>query len=566
MERRGASNGAPMMVIGILLVVILLVTAWPIPLTASSGSKLYIGHHARLTAEIPRGWSVPSTVPFDYSGADGFVVSEPIADSSISDACHQVASSHRFTEGAETFSTTWKGTEACRIDGGSKETPVAGLVTPHPRPFNIGDEYYQYAAILTDPTHFASITGSMSFDPDLVTPEAYLDSVVDLIQNRSYWTDDVDWTRIRNTFREDALGLIRNAGSPEEIHFAISQVLDRLQQTGDNHSFFREKISSLAPGSAEGFGMAVDGAEVTLVYPNGPAEQAGLRVGDVIVSVDGHPFTGIVNPSYEWDRAATLTIDRHGSPDPVIVDLESGEFDIYLAPRALPITDDIGYVELFDNFLTVGRAKQYATEANAGIARTDVPAKCGWMVDLRRNGGGGFYPMVTGVGSILGEGPILTWKKQEGWQAPVVYRHGRIYEDGREVSGDLVQGPVHTLQTPDPPVAVLIGPQTASSGEATALSFASRPDTRFFGDTTGGLTTGNVTYPLFDGAVLVLATVSMADRTGTTHVNGIEPDVTVPIDWTVYGTAKDPVIQAALEWLNDQPACADRTLIAPDEE
>jgi C-terminal processing protease CtpA/Prc len=28
----------------------------------------------------------------------------------------------------------------------------------------------------------------------------------------------------------------------------------------------------------------------------------------------------------------------------------------------------------------------------------------GWIVDLRNNGGGNMWPMLTGIGSILGEG------------------------------------------------------------------------------------------------------------------------------------------------------------------
>jgi hypothetical protein len=35
----------------------------------------------------------------------------------------------------------------------------------------------------------------------------------------------------------------------------------------------------------------------------------------------------------------------------------------------------------------------------------------------------------------------------------------------------------------------------------------------------------------------------------------IQPDVVVPTDYSVYGTDSDPVIQAAEEWLHNQPQC-----------
>ncbi|MGV9658891.1 S41 family peptidase [Streptomyces koyangensis] len=57
-----------------------------------------------------------------------------------------------------------------------------------------------------------------------------------------------------------------------------------------------------------------------------------------------------------------------------------------------------------------------------------------------------------------------------------------------------------------PPVAVLTGPRTASAGEAVAIAFRERPDTRTFGDPTSGVPTANAPYPLSDGALVVLTT------------------------------------------------------------
>jgi C-terminal processing protease CtpA/Prc len=144
----------------------------------------------------------------------------------------------------------------------------------------------------------------------------------------------------------------------------------------------------------------------------------------------------------------------------------------------------------------------------------------------------------------------------------VEYRDG-VISDNVKNGATLAPGTVHALHTPDPPVAVLIGPQTASSGEATALAFVGRPDTRLFGTTTAGYTTGNSTFVLFDGSALNLATVAMADRTDTTHMGGIAPDEAARTDWATYGSADDPAIQAATEWLEKQPACAAATPVAP---
>lgn len=51
----------------------------------------------------------------------------------------------------------------------------------------------------------------------------------------------------------------------------------------------------------------------------------------------------------------------------------------------------------------------------------------------------------------------------------------------------------------------------------------------------------------------------MTDRTGATHMGGINPDEFVAINWTTYGTERDPVLNAAKAWLREQPACARAT-------
>lgn len=163
--------------------------------------------------------------------------------------------------------------------------------------------------------------------------------------------------------------------------------------------------------------------------------------------------------------------------------------------------------------------------------------------------------MVTGVGSILGNGRFVGWRSAGGRQWWVSYEDGRITQDGKEVSNYLGPDGPSALHRPSPPVAVLTGPSTGSSGEVTALAFVGRPGARLFGERTGGYTTSNVGYSLFDGSDLGLAVAAMTDRTGATHLEGVEPDEGVATDWATFGTADDPVIAAAVAWVGLQPAC-----------
>jgi C-terminal processing protease CtpA/Prc len=82
----------------------------------------------------------------------------------------------------------------------------------------------------------------------------------------------------------------------------------------------------------------------------------------------------------------------------------------------------------------------------------------------------------------------------------------------------------YMIKNMDKKIAVLIGKATASSGEATAVSFIGKEDTRFFGVETAGLTTGNAAFELKDGARLFLTTTIYVDRNKKKYGATIKPD------------------------------------------
>ena len=97
------------------------------------------------------------------------------------------------------------------------------------------------------------------------------------------------------------------------------------------------------------------------------------------------------------------------------------------------------------------------------------------------------------------------------------------------------------------PIAILIGGATASSGEASVISFLGQQHVRLFGSRTRGLATVNQPFELSSGAVLMLTTAHFADRTGRTYPRGIEPDAPVAGDLGQAG--EDPCLHAAVTWL-----------------
>jgi peptidase, S41 family len=92
------------------------------------------------------------------------------------------------------------------------------------------------------------------------------------------------------------------------------------------------------------------------------------------------------------------------------------------------------------------------------------------------------------------------------------------------------------------PVAILTSNVTASSGEATLLSFRGLENTRTFGQPSAGYASGNLIIDMPDGAGLMVTTANDVARTGEEFSEDpIAPDVST-----------DRPEQAATEWLHSQ--------------
>ncbi|WP_412060644.1 S41 family peptidase [Rubrivirga sp. IMCC45206] len=209
-----------------------------------------------------------------------------------------------------------------------------------------------------------------------------------------------------------------------------------------------------------------------------------------------------------------------------------------LVPPDLP--DDVGYV-FVSGFSGGGdEATAFATGIQRRIQTADREGLVGWIVDLRLNTGGNMWPMLAGLGPVLGEGVVGHFVAPGGVVLPWAYQDGASILNGHTVVK--VASPVR-LRRERPRVAVLLDTPTASSGEATAIAFERRPDTRSFGSRTCGLSTANAGLPLSDGATLYLAVSFMADRERSSYREGVEPDEAT--------SSSEETIRRAIGWLRD---------------
>ena len=248
--------------------------------------------------------------------------------------------------------------------------------------------------------------------------------------------------------------------------------------------------------------------------------------------------TQLANTTGAMRLALSLLKDDHsaiGTPDGKFI--SAGRSCQAFTATTKPTRPGIGYIRL-NGFSGGGQeAVQLAQAIQGAIREQDVAGLKGWVVDLRTNTGGNMWPMLAGIGPVLGEGicgyfydidtkPISAWK----------------YQNGASINGETVQTQVaqpYALKSGTTRVAVLISGATASSGEAVAIAFVGRPNTRLFGTGSCGLSTANNTINLPKNYVLALTVATMANRTGKVYGKEIVPDVVVSADADMISRAEE---------------------------
>jgi len=203
------------------------------------------------------------------------------------------------------------------------------------------------------------------------------------------------------------------------------------------------------------------------------------------------------------------------------------------------IPANIGYVNVGSFSGSGEEAIKFAEDIQNQIKLNDSVDLIGWIVDLRGNGGGNMWPMIAGVGPVLGEGIIGYFidpdDNQQRWD----------YTNGSSTINDFPQTTVpnpYQLINPNPKVAVLIDKKVGSSGEAVVISFIGRDNTRSFGTSTCGLSTANQNYNLSNGDLLLLTVAYMADRNLVKYGESVIPDEVIDTG---------SVVERAIEWLEN---------------
>jgi C-terminal processing protease CtpA/Prc len=263
-----------------------------------------------------------------------------------------------------------------------------------------------------------------------------------------------------------------------------------------------------------------------MIKPAGTADSAYPAIRFLIEKLgEKHTFLmGAEQYKQTFSPATALSDDlRSGRALPVIAELDGG----------------IGVMRLPDLQGPPAITTAYRNRLRDAIAGFQQKGICRFIVDLRDNGGGNMWPMLSGILPLLGHPPFGTFI-DKGRRTVWHLSGEEVTEKAIAEAGDAR----NNVAIGSAAVAVLIDGETVSSGEFTAIGLKGAPHVRFFGQPTAGYLTTNAGEALPDGALLVISRGYSTDRNGREYRDRVEPDVLTP--------SGQPTFDAASAWLKDQ--------------
>ncbi len=265
---------------------------------------------------------------------------------------------------------------------------------------------------------------------------------------------------------------------------------------------------------------------ISIVFPNGSADQAGLQVGDVLLSIDG------VELDQDSDSSEAGLMMR-GIPGStvhlkVLRDTQILEFDLTRQVRVFVssqmLTDGIGYISLTAFNRTATEQMKIAIE---GLLAQN-PAGLIW--DLRNNEGG----------DMQAAQDILSYFIKDGLLFSADMTNDRTYQffaSGKTIAADI-------------PLIVLMDKTTYSAAETCGAAVAETGRGKTIGSTSYGKGVIQATVPLLDDTLLQMTVAKWRSPNGEWyHERGVPPQIEASDD---PATDLDELLQTAVDILSKE--------------
>ena len=255
-----------------------------------------------------------------------------------------------------------------------------------------------------------------------------------------------------------------------------------------------EELRMMTTGKYAGIGSIIrfhtDKKTVVIAepYEGMPAQKAGLKAGDIIISIDGVKTKGMSTDSVsnmlrgEPGTILTIEYERPGKRGTSKVKIERKSIALPAIPYYGLQENNTGFIQL--NSFTEGCAK----EMRRAIIDLKKQGATSFIIDLRGNGGGLLNEAVEIVNLFIPKGQIVVTTKGKTKQA------NEIYKTENE--------PIDL----NSPLAILVDGESASASEIVAGSLQDLDRAVIIGSRTFGKGLVQSTRELGDGGYLKLTT------------------------------------------------------------
>lgn len=350
----------------------------------------------------------------------------------------------------------------------------------------------------------------------------YTQAKIEVLEDtiRQYYLNDVNRSDLESGIYS---GLVDALDDPYSVYYSAEE-LNELQMSTEGIYY----------GIGAYISKAVTDGYCTIsgVIENTPAEEAGLRAGDIIYAVDGvsaldMETTEVVSMiKGEEGTTVLLTLVRDGESDYLEISVERRKIESPTVSHEM-LENEIAYIQIteFDD----------VTEDQFAEALAECKAKGmkALVLDLRSNPGGNLSTVCEIARMLLPKGMIVYTEDKYG-------KRDEYTCDG-----------TRQLQVP---AVVLINGYSASASEILAGAMKDYGIATIMGTTSFGKGIVQRVISLSDGSAVKLTVSKYYTPNGNNiHEIGIEPDVEVTFDSeTYYNDGTDNQIEEAVRYLTNE--------------
>jgi carboxyl-terminal processing protease len=307
-----------------------------------------------------------------------------------------------------------------------------------------------------------------------------------------------------------------NYVAPVDEHRLMQAAARGMATVLDEHSAFLDRdefddMKAETSGTYAGVGVEVEAQENILAIvrciPGSPADRAGLRPADTIISVDGVAVSGTdMDTAMErmrGDADTTVRLAVRRGDRTLQFDVRRGRVEM-ASVDGQPLAAGIGYLRI--SSFTDTTASEFETQLKKLRATGRAPLR-GLVIDLRNNPGGVFDAAVDVADDLLDHGRIVS----AVGRAP----DASFVDDA--APGDISHGAE---------LAVIVNGNSASAAEILAAALQENHRATLIGHRTYGKGTVQSVLPLSDGRAIKLTTSRYYTPSGASlDKRGLTPDI-----------------------------------------